>query len=131
MTLAEMRDILSRIEYRDWQFVITDLEPRTLHVLFRADGESWTGRKWPVSQHMTESELVQTALKAVLTAEEHEAREHFTYCGRAIFGPHLDVHALIDVVDRKLLDARAPRPSELDDVSDRVHGREDLVDVRV
>ncbi|MBS0414391.1 MAG: hypothetical protein JSR68_08460 [Proteobacteria bacterium] len=58
-------------------------------------------RKWQLSAHMTPSELVQTALKCVLTSLEHEAREHFTYRGAAIFGPHFDVEALVRIADRR------------------------------
>ena len=47
-----------------------------------------------MSHEATRSEVVQTALKCVLTSVEHEARESFTYRGRAIFGPHLDVDVL-------------------------------------
>lgn len=53
-----------------------------------------TTRKWRLSQYMTRSEIVQTALKLVLTSVEHEAREHFRYRGQPIFGPHFDVDAL-------------------------------------
>lgn len=56
---------------------------------------SWSGRKWRLSPHMTKSEIVQTAFKAVLTAVEHEAREAFRYREQAIFGPHHDVEALV------------------------------------
>lgn len=63
-------------------------------------------RKWLLSQHMTESELIQTALKCVLTAIEHEAREQFKYKGRAIFGPHFDVKALIELCDKNQLETR-------------------------
>jgi hypothetical protein len=55
---------------------------------------SWTGRKWYVSQHSTDSEVLQTILKAYLTALEHEAREMFLYRGQPIFDPHFDVEAL-------------------------------------
>lgn len=48
------------------------------------------GRKWYVSPHSTESEVVQTALLAILTFEEHEAREKFLYKGERLFGPHID-----------------------------------------
>src|SRR5687768_12140871 len=58
------------------------------------------GRKWYVSPYATESEVVQTALKAVLTFLEHEAREQFHYKGKAIFGPHLDVEALLQLADQ-------------------------------
>jgi len=53
-----------------------------------------TTRKWRLSQHMTRSEIVQMALKLVLTSVEHETRENFRYRGQPIFGPHFDVDAL-------------------------------------
>lgn len=49
------------------------------------------GRKFYISEHMTESEVIQTCLLAVLLFEEHEAREWLTYKGKAIHGPHIDV----------------------------------------
>lgn len=64
------------------------------------------GRKWFLSPHMTKSEVVQTALKAVLAWEEHEAREKFKYRGQAVFGPHLDVDALHEVVCKGRVDVR-------------------------
>jgi len=51
-------------------------------------------RKWYLSNEATESEIVQTALKCVLTSLEHEAREKFLYKERPIFGPHYDVEVL-------------------------------------
>jgi hypothetical protein len=45
---------------------------------------------------MTDSEVVFTALKAVLTALEHEAREKFTFMGVRIADSHVDVHKLAD-----------------------------------
>lgn len=52
-------------------------------------------RKWLLSEHMTNSELVQTALKCVLTSLEHEARENFKYMNAPVFGPHFDVDDLV------------------------------------
>jgi hypothetical protein len=60
-----------------------------------------SGRKWYLSPHMTVSELVTTAFKAALTAEEHECRENFTWNGKRIFNPHVDVAALWDVCDQE------------------------------
>ncbi len=54
-----------------------------------------TGRKWMLSPHMTKSEVVQTAFKAVMTAIEHETREKFRYRSTAIFGPHFNVDDLV------------------------------------
>ena len=68
---------------------------------------SWNGRWWRLSAHMTPSEIVGTAFKAVITALEHEARECFTYRGQAVYDAHLDVEVLAQVhSDRESLDAR-------------------------
>lgn len=60
---------------------------------------NWTGRKWVISRYACESEIVQTCLKAILTAVEHETREKFLYKGRMIFGPHIDVNVLLRISD--------------------------------
>ncbi len=69
------------------------------YAIYNTDGTSlpWKGRHWRLSEHMTDGELVQTAFKAIMTALEHEARERFTYKGKAIFGPHLDVDKLVEI----------------------------------
>lgn len=68
----------------------------------------WSGRKWFLSPHMTASEIVQTALKAVLTAMEHEIRENFKYRGVTVFDPHLDVDALVEFRKTHQLSVRTP-----------------------
>lgn len=105
MTIAQLQDLLAPVAYRDWSFFVgADAGGRRyLQVRFNkacsVTGKSCEqhGRKWWLSAHMTRSEVVATALKAVLTAEEHEAREAFRYRGEAIFGPHHDVEALVDM----------------------------------
>ena len=62
------------------------------------------GRKWDISQYMTESEIVFTVFKALLTFVEHELRESFEYKGHKIFDPHTSVEALM--VACKTLDVR-------------------------
>ena len=105
MKPEEVDYILADIKYKDWQIEVdTHLDPWLLRVKFTASGQRWTGRWWRLSHHMTKSELVQTALKAVLTAEEHEAREHFLYKGVPVFGPHINVDALWTVAT--VLDVR-------------------------
>lgn len=54
-------------------------------------------RKWLLSTHMTDSEIVATAFKLCLTSAEHRTREAFTYKGQRIFGPHFDVEDLVKV----------------------------------
>jgi hypothetical protein len=52
-------------------------------------------RKWYVSSHATESEVVQTVFLAALIAQEHELRENFKFMGKDIFNPHHDVIHLV------------------------------------
>lgn len=58
------------------------------------------GGKAYLSEHATDSELVQTIFGLYKGYVEHEARETFTYKGRRVFGPHIDVDALWEVARR-------------------------------
>lgn len=117
MNIFEMGDVMSHISYKDnWRINI--FKPLTyselgeqpelyLQVSFLdKQSKELRGRKWRLSEHMTKSELVQTALMAVLAAEEHEAREAFKYRGAAIFGPHFDVDALHELARGRNEDRR-------------------------
>lgn len=66
----------------------------------------WAGRKWGLSYHMTDSEVVQTCFKAVLTALEHEAREQFRFDGAAVMNPHYDIYALKRLCEEQAFDER-------------------------
>lgn len=105
MTTKEMREVIEEVEFDDWKIVVVETGiggSPYLQVRFLAEDmvtgemEEQHGRKWQLSHHMTKSELVATAFKAILTAIEHEARETFRYKGRTIFGPHFDVDALAE-----------------------------------
>jgi hypothetical protein len=104
--------ILADVKFGDWRFHVGSIGlAYYLQVQAEVD-DNWEasldlpagprkiefkGRKWLLSRWMTRSEVVQTALMAVLAAVEHEAREQFLYRGAAIFGPHHDVGALRDL----------------------------------
>jgi hypothetical protein len=117
MNFQEIQAALDQVTFRDWVFHLGGGfgGPAFLQVRFWAldaatkEPALQSGRKWPLSPHMTKSEIVQTALKAVLTALEHEAREDFTYRGKPIFGPHFDVDFLASYCDLPFTqDAREP-----------------------
>lgn len=106
-TAARLAEFLSDVTYKDG-FVFTighDDSRHYLQVLW--DGvdaisglpRTCRGRKWWLSEHMTKSEVIQTALAAVLMIEEHEAREMFRYQGHPIFGPHYNVDHLVGLCD--------------------------------
>jgi len=59
------------------------------------ENQEWGGRKWYLSSHMTEGEIVKTAFAAALAALEHEVRENFQYKNCSLFNPHIDIHALM------------------------------------
>ncbi len=76
-----------------------------LDIATGAMGPQFT-RKWLVSPHACESEVVRTVFKCVATSMEHRTREGFKWKGQRIFGPHIDIYALHDA-SRKV-DVRAP-----------------------
>jgi hypothetical protein len=105
MNQDQIEQVLGSIHYLNRAFRVSEyMGVLYFQVIWRGT-DSETGleaeqrsRKWQLSYHMTRSEIVQTALKAVLTAEEHEVRENFRYRGKAIFGPHFDVDELVNMM---------------------------------
>ena len=97
-----LRRVLDRIVCDDWKFRVGAMgEGCFLQVAFTdRQGRPWRGRKWYVSRHAGDGEIVQTALKAILTAVEHEVRESFLFDGKAIFHPHHSIESLLAIADR-------------------------------
>jgi hypothetical protein len=118
LTIEQIKEIVDEIQYRpDWEFHVGKYENSTitkgiierspwLQIRFFADDEMQHCRKWQLSFHMTPSEIVRTAWKAVLAAEEHEAAERFRYKGVMIYNPHFDVDALVEFAKGGNLTAR-------------------------
>lgn len=101
-----LRDVVATLSYKAWSFVVEKdgIGLWNLKLVFTSphsvtlEPTLWSSRKWRLSMHMTDDEIVLTALKAVLTAEEHEARERFCYRGRPIFGPHISIERLWELI---------------------------------
>lgn len=64
------------------------------------DIETQHTRRWFLSPEMTKSEVVATCFKCIITSMEHRTREHFTYRGERIYGPHFDVEALHSIAHK-------------------------------
>jgi hypothetical protein len=109
MTFAEEQeciqhfdDVLTRVDFPEFYFVVS-VSKGAFYFQIECNGRCnvtdaqarWKSRKWLLSPHMTDGEIVQTAFLAVLTALEHEARERFKYRGVSIFDPHYDVEELV------------------------------------
>src|SRR5436309_3841680 len=107
-TATRLRRIVDEIAFRDWRFVVDEAHGAMyLWVEFYApDTDSGEvvrqcGRRWLLGPGLDRSQVVQTALLAVLAAVEHEAREDFRYRGQPVYGPHPDVEALHEFVRRQ------------------------------
>jgi hypothetical protein len=68
------------------------------------------GGKAYLSEHATDSELVQTIFGLYKGYWEHEARESFQWRGRRVFGPHIATEALWDIARR--VDVRSAKHEE-------------------
>jgi Nucleoside 2-deoxyribosyltransferase like len=104
LTLSDIQAILADVSFKGHEFLIEPSEDG-FHIQLRCEEEDvytgarsiQTGRKWHVSRCARRSEIVQTAFKAVLTWQEHEAREHFRYRGAQVYGPHFNVDRLTEL----------------------------------
>ena len=128
MNLAEARRLIDQVKLEDhpaWWYVVRNFDGSAFHGqpfylqirMLEEDHDSpgeiveFGGRKWALSSHMTESEVIQTALRAYLDAIEHEGRESFRYRGRALFGPHISVrahHRVAGELERRSPTGRGP-----------------------
>jgi hypothetical protein len=128
LILEDFRSIVSHLDYKDWDFYIggTDAHPYLQIQFLSSDNDLnfpgtrtfpadldnsgkltlQKGRKWQLSQHMCLSEVVRTAWKAVLNAEEHETAEQFKYKNQAIYNPHFDAEALVKFAEMIPLEVR-------------------------
>ncbi|MBL8753337.1 MAG: nucleoside 2-deoxyribosyltransferase domain-containing protein [Planctomycetes bacterium] len=94
LSAAAVRSILADVTFPGAEFVVhEDHGVPTLQL--RSNDQRWHSRPWPITPLATASEVVQTALKAVLTWQEHEAREGFLYRGQPVFGPHHHLEGLL------------------------------------
>jgi len=115
MTQDEMQAVLEDIRFYDYKFHIVN-RTTAAHAYLQAtyvepdivtgEPETQHTRKWQLSEHMTKSEFVQTVFKCCITSMEHRTREHFRYQGHAVFGPHFDVDALLDLCKQRAFDYR-------------------------
>lgn len=120
-TLADIREIVARCAYPGFEFKvdadgdIEQLYPWCQIVCHEGvdtttgQPASWTGRKWKLSFHMTDTEIVHSVWAAVQRALLHEAAELFKFDEAAIFDRHIDVHRLAYLINShaNVLDERA------------------------
>ena len=108
-TIENIEKLISDVSFKDWTIKVGQYECKTpyIQVLFY-DSDRITGekelqrcRKWILSYHMVDSEVVRTAFKAIEAAMLHEVQEEFKYKGVRIYNPHLDLDELVDSIKKK------------------------------
>lgn len=100
---------LTEVECLDYSFIVTEAHGGVVLQACYPDPDVYKKtaaiqytRKWLLSPHMTESEIVFTAVKCCLTSMEHRGREGFLYKGARVACPHFDVNDLVRLcVDEK------------------------------
>lgn len=105
--IARANRVLRHVRFQNYAWVLREGHGGVyLSAMFEAPDNEAKGdpvpvaqytRKWLLSPAMTNSEIVQTAFKLVLTSVEHETREQFTYRSARIFGPHFNVDDLAEM----------------------------------
>ena len=64
--------------------------------------QEWRGRKWYISSHMTEDEVIKTAYAAYQSAIIHEIMETFLVDNKILFNPHVSYEALLSISDKEI-----------------------------
>ncbi len=64
--------------------------------------QEWHGRKWYLSDHMTNDEVVKTAYAAFKATVEHEIMEGFKINGVVLFNPHVNYLSLIKISNQEV-----------------------------
>lgn len=59
--------------------------------------QPWSGRKWYLSDHMTEDEIIKTGYCAFEAAVKHEIMEGFKVDSIVLFNPHVDYNELLKI----------------------------------
>jgi hypothetical protein len=73
----------------------------------------WRGRKWYLSDHMTDDEIIKTAFSALEAAVNHEVLEGFKVDGITMVNPHVHFESLLRVshLEVKRAPAQSPDPT--------------------
>ena len=105
--------VVAKVKFQNYQFVVRlghggfflqgiydepDVETKTVEKQFT--------RKWLLSPHMTDSEIVQTAFKLCMTSMEHRCREDFMFEEERVYSPHYNVNDLLQLCRQKRFDNR-------------------------
>lgn len=66
------------------------------------DNDYWKGRKWYLSEHMTDDEIIKTCYAAFEACVKHEIMEGFKVDGKMLFNPHINFEELLLISDKEI-----------------------------
>ena len=66
------------------------------------DIEQWKGRKYYLSEYMTDDEVIKTCYVAFEQAVKHEVMEGFKVDGIILFNPHINYEELLKVSHKEI-----------------------------
>lgn len=114
LTVTTLRNLVSLCKYPEYTFTVGKKGNNfTIHgqylelCIVEGIPKIQKTRKYLISPHAVKSEVTQTILKLLLTSAEHRIREHFTYKGELVYGPHFDVDALWEIANQRRIDVRS------------------------
>lgn len=64
--------------------------------------EYWKGRKWYLSEFMTDDEIIKTVYLAFETCVKHEVLESFKVDGIILFNPHVNFEELLKISHKEV-----------------------------
>jgi hypothetical protein len=115
----QIQEILDAIKIPGHKILLHQKGDGYLVQLAYADPDVETGkmqlqktRKWYLSAHMTESEVVESVWAAYKRSMVHRASENFTYYGKRVYSQHFDVNARIQMCRDHAMDRRIDLRSE-------------------
>jgi hypothetical protein len=115
-TFEHIQKLVSKCKFKDWTIALErdkkGGERPYIQIQFD-EVDRFTGkperqmcRKWYLSFHMTDSEVIRTVHKAIRAAMEHEVDEAFEFDGARIFNPHHDLVFLAEFAKKRRIDIR-------------------------
>jgi hypothetical protein len=64
--------------------------------------EEWKGRKWYLSEFMTDDEIIKTCYAAFQATINHEVMEGFKVDGIILFNPHTNFEELLKISEKEV-----------------------------
>ena len=116
-SLIQMRELLKRVKMTlfDKEFTIRcevdnkfDAGRIFLQVVYNSKcnksgvEQEWHGRKFYLSDYMTNDEIIKTSYVAFESAVKHEIMEGFTVDGIVLFNPHVSFEELLKISNKEI-----------------------------